>query len=485
MSLHRMRYVSFVALLILLRIFRSLTQNIIEIPDGKIVGVTDQWVTSYLGVRYAQRPVRARRMAPPVPVPSWKGTLRADNYGPVCLQVPYNVRSKYFNDVQQSEDCLTLNIYISRDANPVNLPVLVFIHPGQFQSGAGVMVNGSLLAMETGSVVVTFNYRLGVLGFASYRSILSGNYGILDQILAIKWVRRNIAAFGGDQNNIAILADTVNARILRHSSRLNGTFAKIVSLPLDFPYTLLSKSDVTPTETILETACNGTLSLECIQGLNPGNLLNLSTEQSPWDLPLFRPQQDDDVINSENPRSDTPINMHIEQLHLNVVAPSYIFRKTSVVIRHQQYQCTPKILKNVIQLISTMTSSNVKTLLETFYYPDDVTASSICTEILRLVYDYASVYSMNEVNRASRSALVFLALLERYFVVQGGTSDPLCIFRGGGEGCDSDATAALVLTTIKNFLKHRLELISWILIRSHLSTIHFLFTSCLTDLQVF
>ena len=132
-----------------------------------------------------------------------------------------------------------------------------------------------------------------------------------------------------------------------------------------------------------------------------------------------------------------------------------------------------------------MTSSNVKTLLETFYYPDDVTASSICTEILRLVYDYASVYSMNEVNRASRSALVFLALLERYFVVQGGTSDPLCIFRGGGEGCDSDATAALVLTTIKNFLKHRLELISWILIRSHLSTIHFLFTSCLTDLQVF
>lgn len=75
--------------------------------------------------------------------------------------------------------------------------------------------------------------------------------------------------------------------------------------------------------------------------------------------------------------------------------------------------------------------------------------------MLRLLYDYASISSMFDLDRASRSALVFLALLEPYYVLQGGTSDPLCLFRGGGEGCDSDATASLVLTAVQSFLKDR------------------------------
>lgn len=443
-----MRYESFVALLISIQIFRSVTQNLIETKDGKILGVSDHWVTSFLGIRYAQSPVRTRRFAPPDAFTSWNGTLKAEEYGSACLQAPDSPVHKYLNNVQTSEDCLNLNIFIPRDSPRENIPVLIFIHPGQFQCGASAMVNGSFLAMETQAIVVTFNYRLGVFGFAYLPSLFSGNYGLQDQILAIEWVRRNIASFGGDEDNIAILADSSNARILRFTPKLNGTFLKIVSLPLDIPYSFPTEAKSDIAESILGSVCNGTISRKCINDIPAEHLLNLTLNQSPWSVPTFGPIDDRNTINEH---SDTQNNA--EQVHLNVVAPSYIYRKTSVVILGKQYLCTPEILKNVIHMISTMTSSNVSALLETFYFPDDVTANSICNEVLRLLYDYASISSMSDLDRASRSSLVFLALLEPYYVLQGGTSDPLCMFRGGGEGCDSEATSSLVLTAIKSFLR--------------------------------
>lgn len=445
-----MRYEGFLALLISIQILKGVAPNLIETRDGKILGVSDQWVTSFLGIRYAQSPVRARRLAPPVPVAPWNGTLRAEEYGAACLQAPGSSVHKYLNNVRSSEDCLNLNIFIPRDSPGKNIPVLIFIHPGQFQCGAAAMVNGSFLAMETQAIVVTFNYRLGVFGFAYSTSLLSGNYGIQDQILAVKWVRRNIASFGGDEDNIAILADSSNARILRYIPKLYKTFSKIVSLPLDIPYSFPTNPTSDIAESTLESVCNGTISRECFDGIKPEQLLNLTLNHSPWSLPIFGPINDGEIWDK---RSD--IHNNAEQVHLNVVAPSYIYRKTSVVIQGKHYQCTPKILKNVIHMVSTMTSSNVSALLETFYFPDDVTANSICSEVLRLLYDYASISSMFDLDRASRSALVFLALLEPYYVLQGGTSDPLCLFRGGGEGCDSDATASLVLTAVQSFLKDR------------------------------
>lgn len=445
-----MCYEGFLALLISIQILRGLSQNLIETQDGKILGVSDQWVTSFLGIRYAQSPVRARRLAPPVAVTPWNGTLRAEEYGPACLQAPDSSVHKYLNNVRTGEDCLNLNIFIPRDSLGKNIPVLIFIHPGQFQCGAAAMVNGSFLAMETQAIVVTINYRLGVFGFAYSKSLLSGNYGIQDQILAIKWIRKNIASFGGDEDNIAILADSGNARILRYIPKINKTFSKIVSLPLDIPYSFPTNPQSDTAESVLESVCNGTISRECFHGIHPEQLLNLTLNQSPWSLPIFGPINDGEIWDKRS-----YIHSNAEQVHLNVVAPSYIYRKTSVVIQGKHYQCTPNILKNVIHMISTMTSSNVSALLETFYFPDDVTANSICNEVLRLLYDYASISSISDLDRASRSSLVFLAVLEPYYVLQGGSSDPLCLFRGGGEGCDSDTTSAFVLTAVKSFLKDR------------------------------
>ncbi|XP_048727946.1 neuroligin-2-like isoform X2 [Ostrea edulis] len=442
---------SLAALLLSLQILKCLTQNIINTSDGRIMGISDPFMTSFLGIRYAQAPVKTRRFAPPIAVRAWNGTYRAVEYGPICIQPRDILVQKYLNDLKASEDCLNMNIFVPRDKT--KYPVLIYVHSGQFQYGAGAMINGTLLALETESIVVTINYRLGILGFASFPS-LSGNFGLQDQILAIRWVNKNIAAFGGDKDNVAILADSVNAKILRYSSKLVGAFSKIISLPFDIPFPPqnLYSMNIYLSHTNLNSVCNGSISLTCLRRVDSGILHNLTSHQSPWTLPPFRPVEDGDVVKGSDQFSSQD-NRHIEQIHLNVVGPSYIYRKTSVVVQQRQYQCSEDILKNVIQMVSTMTSSNTSTLLETFYFPDDVTPNSICDKVLRLLYDYASVSSLNDMNRASKSALVYMALLEPYYVLQSGTSDPLCVFKGWGESCDL-TTAGFVLPIVKNFLQH-------------------------------
>ncbi|XP_062595710.1 uncharacterized protein LOC134257083 [Saccostrea cucullata] len=446
-----MRNKNIFALLISLQVIRSLAQYVIETRNGKIQGLADRWVTSFLGIRYAQAPVGSRRFAPPVPIPAWNGTLEALNYGPICVQAMDILMHKFLNNLKISEDCLNLNVFVPEQKDKTKRPVLIYVHPGQFQYGAGAIINGSFLALETGSIVVTINYRLGIFGFPLIRSLNFKNLGIQDQILAIKWVRNNIVAFGGDEDNIAFLTDSVIAKIL-YSSTKEALFSKIVSLPFDIPYSP-QKADTRQNfikETKLKTLCNSTGLLTCIKEMSPDFLLNVSLNQSPWTLPQFRPVQDDDIVKGKGSQN----RRYIEQLHLNVVAPSYIYRKKSVIVQQRQYPCTQEILKKAIHMVSSMTSSNASTLLETFYFPDDVTANSICNEVLRLLYDYTSVSSVNNLNHLSGSVLLFLALLEPYYVLQGGTSDPLCIFSGGGEGCDSDAKSVFVLTAVKNFLQH-------------------------------
>ncbi|XP_061181723.1 uncharacterized protein LOC133190225 [Saccostrea echinata] len=447
-----MRNKSFVALLISLQIIRRLAQNVIETRNGKIQGLTDQWVTSFLGIRYALAPIESRRFAPPVPIPAWNGTLQALNYGPICMQAMDILMHKFLNNLKISEDCLNMNVFVPVQKDKSKLPVLIYVHPGQFQYGAGAIINGSFLALETGSVVVTINYRLGIFGFALFPSLPSKNFGIQDQILAIKWVRNNIVAFGGDGDNIAILTDSVMAKALHYSSTKEALFSKIISLPFDIPYSLqrADAAEIFVSDTKLKTICNSTSLLPCVHEISPEDLLSVSLNQSPWTLPHFRPVLDDDIVKGE----DSQNHRYIEQVHLNVVAPSYIYRKKSVIVQQRQYPCTQEILQKAIHMLSSMTSSNASSLLETFYFPDDVTANSICNEVLRLLYDFSSVSSINNLNHISGSALVFLALLEPYYVLQGGTSDPLCIFSGGGEGCDSDATTVFVLSAVKNFLQH-------------------------------
>ncbi|HEX9082769.1 MAG TPA: carboxylesterase family protein, partial [Holophagaceae bacterium] len=165
----------------------------------------------YKGIPYAAPPVGSLRWRPPAPPAAWTEPRRFDDFGPSCPQ--------HDPDGPADEDCLTLNVWTPPRPAGEKLPVLVFIHGGAFVSGAGsqVLYDGSALAGE-GLVVVTFNYRLGVLGYLAHPLLsaespdgVSGNYGLRDQIAALDWVRRNIAAFGGDPGRVTVFGESAGA----------------------------------------------------------------------------------------------------------------------------------------------------------------------------------------------------------------------------------------------------------------------------------
>ena len=171
--------------------------------QGEVRGVTQGALAVYRGIPYAAPPVDERRWAPPRPAARWDGVRDATAFGPACIQPPAPASSLY-NDppASSSEDCLSLNVWAERDAR--DAPVIVWIHGGSLRIGASSlpMYDGANYARR-GVVFVSLNYRLGPLGWLAHKELsgesdrgISGNYGLLDQIAAFRWVRENIAAFG-------------------------------------------------------------------------------------------------------------------------------------------------------------------------------------------------------------------------------------------------------------------------------------------------
>jgi para-nitrobenzyl esterase len=170
-------------------------------------------VTVFKGIPYAAPPVGARRWRAPVPAAPWSGIREADRFGNSCPSA-----SNPANEVMD-EDCLYLNVWTGAKSPTERRPVLVWIHGGGFWAGSGAdpRTNGEVLARK-GAVLVTFNYRLGALGFLATPELskesgrgASGNYGLLDQIAALQWVKRNIAAFGGDPDNVTVFGHSAGA----------------------------------------------------------------------------------------------------------------------------------------------------------------------------------------------------------------------------------------------------------------------------------
>jgi para-nitrobenzyl esterase len=188
---------------------------------GLVTGVPgrDPAVTVYKGIPYAAAPVGSLRWRPPAPAPAWHGVRKADQFGHTCPQ-PVDAHAAAQT---MSEDCLTLNIWAGSGPEKQARPVLVWIYPGGFINGSGAdpLFDGEGLARK-GVVVVTFNYRLGALGFLATPELssesaresghrASGNYGLLDDIAVLKWVQRNIAAFGGDPKRVTIAGESAGA----------------------------------------------------------------------------------------------------------------------------------------------------------------------------------------------------------------------------------------------------------------------------------
>ncbi|XP_007576659.1 neuroligin 4 X-linked a [Poecilia formosa] len=198
----------------------------VTLPN-EILGPVEQ----YLGIPYALAPTEERRFQPPEPPMSWPGIRNATHFAPVC---PQFLEDRFLlNDMlpvwftanldtvvsyvqEQSEDCLYLNIYVPteddiHDENGLK-PVMVYIHGGSYVEGTGNMIDGSILASYGNVIVITINYRLGVLGFLSTGDqAAKGNYGLLDQIQALRWIKENIHAFKGDPKRVTIFGSGAGA----------------------------------------------------------------------------------------------------------------------------------------------------------------------------------------------------------------------------------------------------------------------------------
>lgn len=187
---------------------------------GAVEGTTsaDGKVLIFKGIPFAAPPVGTLRWREPQPVASWQGVRKATEFGARCMQG--NVFGDMaFRDGGPSEDCLYLNVWIPKASASSKLPVMVWIYGGGFQAGATSegRQDGERLAHK-GVVVVSMNYRLGIFGFFSHPELTkesphhaSGNYGLLDQTAALEWVHKNIAAFGGDPNNVTIFGESAGS----------------------------------------------------------------------------------------------------------------------------------------------------------------------------------------------------------------------------------------------------------------------------------
>ena len=197
-----------------------------EISDG---------IVAFKGIPYAAPPVGLLRWRPPQPPAPWSGTRDANHFGDDCMQTPYVIPTGQ----KASEDCLTVSLWTTPSYRKSHRPVMVFIYGGAFIGGSAAypLYDGAKLARE-GVVVVGFNYRVGIFGFLAHPQLsaespqhASGNYGLLDQIAALRWVKANIEAFGGDPGRITVFGESAGAvsiAVLMTSPLANGLFEQAI-----------------------------------------------------------------------------------------------------------------------------------------------------------------------------------------------------------------------------------------------------------------
>lgn len=225
--------------------------RMIQTKTGLLEGVSKQGYTAYLGIPYAEPPIGENRWKAPVPKKNWEGVRKADAFGNIPPQrlpsgnEPWG--AMYYKEFyaypeflrEQSEDCLYLNIWVPEEAEEQKLPVAFWIHGGGFSGGysSEIEFDGEEYT-KRGVILVTVEYRLGILGFLAHPWLdeeneqhISGNYGILDQIEALRWVYENIEAFGGDPQNITVFgqsAGSMSTQVLVSSNLTEGMIAKAI-----------------------------------------------------------------------------------------------------------------------------------------------------------------------------------------------------------------------------------------------------------------
>ena len=265
---------------------------------GSVSGINQDGIRVYLGIPFAAPPVGDLRWRPPVPVQSWEGVRAATEYGATCPQAQKGSVAG-IAALNMSEDCLYLNVWTPAKNVSDKLPVMIFFYGGGFTGVEGSMpdANGTTLA-ENGVIVVTTNYRVGALGFLAHPQLdcespynASGNYGILDQQAALKWVQDNIAVFGGDPSRVTLFgqsagAESIYIHLVSPGSRGLFSQAIVESGPFWANGAIIN---ATHSKDYAEQfgdwyakslGCTGPYTLTCMRNLTPDALIN-ATPSSP------------------------------------------------------------------------------------------------------------------------------------------------------------------------------------------------------------
>ncbi|XP_076396750.1 uncharacterized protein LOC100876166 [Megachile rotundata] len=310
---------------------------IVAAPIGKIRGSIltsrlGKQIYSFRGVRYGEPPTGQQRFKPPTPSADWKNVFDATEEGPSCPHPDGKI---------QSEDCLRLNVYTTKlpcKNENVSRPVMIFIHPGGFYGFSGQSVNfGPQYLLDHDIVLVTINYRLGTLGFFSTGdSLAPGNMGMKDQVVALRWVQRNIAAFGGNPNDVTLCGYSAGSfSIMLHmvSPLSQGLFHKAISM----------SSSAIGNDVYGSISQNGQKELSRKQA----RLMNCSTETTAAMLSCLREKPVEDFLSTFNDMFDwhgNPILLWKPAVEPEGVPDRFLTAQPYDLIKKGKFQQVPYIL---------------------------------------------------------------------------------------------------------------------------------------------
>ena len=288
-----------------------LAQVPVRTANGDVRGLTlPSGVSRYAGIPFAAPPVGALRWKPPQPAANWRGVRVATGFADQCMQARV-FDDMVFRNSGTSEDCLYLNVWATAPATATRMPVLVYIYGGGFVGGDGSepRYDGEQMARK-GIVVVTLSHRLGIFGFFSHPALAqesarkaSGNYGLMDQVAALRWVKANIAAFGGDPSRVTIAGESAGSfsvSALMASPQAQGLIAGAIGESGAFFSTSLPVQSAESTQQDGSTfgAAVGAPTLSQLRALSAHELLAASERR---DLPQFNPNIDGDFL-PESPK---------------------------------------------------------------------------------------------------------------------------------------------------------------------------------------
>ena len=260
---------------------------VVTTETGKLRGVTKSSVDSFRGIPYAAPPVGSLRWAPPRPAPSWKGVREAVTYGSTCPAAASSNGPR-----SEAEDCLFVNVQRPAGTRSSDrLPVYVFIHGGGLQNGSSNQADGAPIVRSSDIVVVSLNYRLGVFGFLAHPALTkrqgeSGNYGLMDQQAALRWVQRNIASFGGDPGRVTVGGESaggwsVCTQLVAPSSR--GLIDRAIIQSASCPSTTQRAAEASGLKVAQAVNCagDGAGALACLRRTAVGALIDVPSDSFP------------------------------------------------------------------------------------------------------------------------------------------------------------------------------------------------------------